>query len=558
MIFKLIKNVLISLLVLIPIVFGLVAFFVDKNEIISAVNSKIEKQFGKQIKYDQDLDFSFFPVPQIKLTNVNYFDELHKLELEIAKLELVSSWHSIFSLEPKIIKLNLIEPKLKLNYKQVARKKFILIKNSQIISPNFQNIINKFEKIRVEQGTISFLIGDNFHEISKFNSSLKIGKNYEILSTFYYENFKSSYNVNIFGEFENGFNFQIDQKFLNKNSLIYNGEINFGEYVIVDGKINSDKLNIEEVLTLISMFNFINKPNYYAAGIFFNNPQAIFDVYIEDLNYNNYNLSKNNFKLIYSNNILKIKDLNSFYDKTELNLDGFYNFSQKKFDAKASFNSLKIDERFFSDNSKIFIKEAYLKCSANILYNQSSGILFLEKLSIKKGKCRTKKPKISGINIDKMVTKVDNLNTFQDFFDLFNVNKYSGLTVLDFMSLDFRFKNKKFLADSFEAKHPFVKVKSIGEMNVVNKNIDFNNEVKIKTDKFKNLPSFKIFFKGDIDDYNVTYDLEKVKSALFKKGVDKLIGKKKIIISPDSLKNILNNEEVKEFNPDKLFDLFLD
>ena len=84
------------------------------------------------------------------------------------------------------------------------------------------------------------------------------------------------------------------------------------------------------------------------------------------------------------------------------------------------------------------------------------------------------------------------------------------------------------------------------------------NNVKIKTKKFPSLPDFTIFIKGEADKYKTTYDLDKVKSALFKQGVDKLIGeRKKIIINPKSLKKLLDNENIKELNTDKLFDLFL-
>ena len=45
---------------------------------------------------------------------------------------------------------------------------------------------------------------------------------------------------------------------------------------------------------------------------------------------------------------------------------------------------------------------------------------------------------------------------------------------------------------------------------------------------------------GNIDNYK-TYDLDKVKAVLLKKGVDSLIGKrKKIIINPKSLDKLFN------------------
>ena len=558
MFFKSIKNLIILFLIIIPISLIGLSFFIDKSEIISALNSKIEKQFGKKIKYDQDLKISFFPIPQIKLTNIHYYDDIYNLDLKIAELKLITSWSSIFSLNPQITKLNLIEPKLKVMKRETANKKYTLVKNDFLYSAKLQRIISKFQKIQIERGTLKFLVADNFNEISKIDANLKIGKSYEFLSTFYYPNLKSSYNMNILGLFETGFKFQIDQKFLNKNSIIYKGNIDFNNFIEITGKINSDKLSIKELATLISKVNFLNKPNYLTVNNDNKPIKVLLDVNIENINFQEYIFSKNSFRLNYSNNILKIIDVYSLYDKAELNLDGTYNFFKKKFQSKVSLSDLKVDKDFFSKDSHIFIKEAYLNCSANILFDNSLAAPFLNKLSFDNGRCKAKEPKLGGINVNDVIKKVDNLNTFQDFFDLFDLKKFPGDTTLNFLSLDFRLKNKNFLIDLFEANHNFVKVKSNGNMNIVSQDIDIDNEVNIVTDKLKSLPNFKVFVKGNIENYKISYDYEKVKSALFKKGVDKLIGKNKIIINPNSLKNLLNDKGVKELNTDKLFDLFLD
>jgi len=555
---KSIKNLVILFLIVLPISLVGLSLFVDKGKIIETLNTKIEEQFGKKIKYDQDLKISFFPIPQIKLTNIEYYDDTYNLDLKIAELKLVTSWSSILSLNPQITKLNLIEPKLNVIKRKKANKKYTLVKSDYVNSSKFQKIINKFQKIQIERGTLKFLFDENFHEISKIDANLKIGKSYELLSTFYYPNLKSSYNMNILGLFETGFNFQIDQKFLNKNSIIYKGNIDFNNFIEVTGKINSDKLSLKELTTLISKVNFFNKSNYLTVKKNSNPIRASFDAKIENINFQQYIFSKNSFRLNYSNNILKISDASSFFDKAELNLDGTYNFFQKKFSSKFALSDFKVDKKFFSADTPIFIKEAYLNCSANISFNNSLASPFLNKLSFERGRCRTKQPKLGGIDINDVITKVDNMNTFQDFFDLFDFKKFSGDTTLNFMSLDFRVKNKNFLIDLFEANHKFLKVKSNGNMNIASQDLDIDNEVNIVTDKLKNLPKFKVFVKGNIENYKVSYDLEKVKSALFKKGVDKLIGKNKIIINPDSLKNLLNDKGVKELNTDKLFDLFLD
>ena len=81
----------------------------------------------------------------------------------------------------------------------------------------------------------------------------------------------------------------------------------------------------------------------------------------------------------------------------------------------------------------------------------------------------------------------------------------------------------------------------------------------LKTKKFPLLPQFSVFLNGNVENYKVTYDFDKVKTVLLKKGIDNLIGKrKKIIINPKSIDKILKDNPIKELNTEKLFDLFLD
>ena len=62
-----------------------------------------------------------------------------------------------------------------------------------------------------------------------------------------------------------------------------------------------------------------------------------------------------------------------------------------------------------------------------------------------------------------------------------------------------------------------------------------------------------------MEEYKDTYDYQKVKAVILKKGIGNLIGKrKKIIINPKSIDKILKENPIKELNTEKLFDLFLD
>ena len=83
------------------------------------------------------------------------------------------------------------------------------------------------------------------------------------------------------------------------------------------------------------------------------------------------------------------------------------------------------------------------------------------------------------------------------------------------------------------------------------------NNIFIKTKKFKNLPSFQVSVKGNSKDYKVSYNFEKIKSAILNDGINTILKKqKKIVINPKELKNLIDKNS-KNFKPEKIIDLFL-
>ena len=83
--------------------------------------------------------------------------------------------------------------------------------------------------------------------------------------------------------FLKGFKFQIDQKFLNNNALIYNGNISFEEKTFINGTINSSKLDLDEVLVILSKFQSLKKNFILAKSSFNKDIEANFLVNIEEI-----------------------------------------------------------------------------------------------------------------------------------------------------------------------------------------------------------------------------------------------------------------------------------
>ena len=97
--------------------------------------------------------------------------------------------------------------------------------------------------------------------------------------------------------------------------------------------------------------------------------------------------------------------------------------------------------RIFNPKNDFKVHKAYLTCALDYNFDNSSKEKLLKNFSINKGNCRSNNLIISGIDIKKIISKVDNMNTFQDFFDIFNFKKFNGFTKFD--SIFFNFKMKK-------------------------------------------------------------------------------------------------------------------
>ena len=77
------------------------------------------------------------------------------------------------------------------------------------------------------------------------------------------------------------------------------------------------------------------------------------------------------------------------------------------------------------------------------------------------------------------------------------------------------------------------------------------------TKKFNNLPSFQVLVNGNSKKYKVSYDFEKIKSAILTDGLNTILKKqKKIVINPKELKNLIDKNS-NDLKPEKIIDFFL-
>ncbi len=558
MLFKLLKFLIIVAITIATLLLGVV-LSIDKEKFIQKINDKIRSDFGKEIQYNHEIELNFFPFPQIKLKNIKYFDRILNLDLKVKELSLTSSWRSILVLDPEIKNLHLFEPELNISQKKIANTKFILVNNPKDSFTDIQNLAKKFKKVIIEDGVLTFDDSGTLNQFEKLNGSLNIANYYDLQLTFYYSNIKSNFNSKIFGSFEDGFKYQVDQSFLNENKVFYNGNISYKDNTLIEGKVSSKKLNLDEVFILLSRLNGLRNSNYLLANI--KNPllEAKFDVDIAKINFRGKPLEFTTFQIIFKDNNLFVKNFISNYLDSRLKLESKYNLISKKLNGKFNTQGLLIDESFFQPKSKFKIKQAFFTCNMDYKFDNSFKKKSLKNFSINNGICKSNNLVISGIDVKNIISKVDNISTFQDFFNLFNLKKVGGITELETMFFKFKLSNNKLSLSDFETRNEVMKIRSFGNYNIISKDLNADNEISLKTKKFPSLPEFSVFLNGNLENYKVTYDFDKVKTVLLKKGIDNLIGKrKKIIINPKSIDKILKDNPIKELNTEKLFDLFLD
>ena len=150
------------------------------------------------------------------------------------------------------------------------------------------------------------------------------------------------------------------------------------------------------------------------------------------------------FKNMYSE-ILVNEDNVSFRNSRANYLDSIikanakYSIVNKKLKGKISIFDYLVEDKLIG-NSEFYLKDTSFDCDSEILVTNKRTKQFLDKFHLT-GECISANANIVGINLNKISNKVDNIETFQDFFNLFNKNEMKGNTPLD--SINFTFKLKE-------------------------------------------------------------------------------------------------------------------
>ncbi len=540
------------------LVLTILPIFLDKKKIIIAINNKIKNELNLNIDLGEDLKLNFFPFPELKFNNLVFKDESKGLSVKVVDVEIISTWRSIIKLDPYIQEVRLNYPQVQFKNKNIASNLKLLVGNEGNDKDlNLKKLFNNFKSLKVKNGNVEFELSGKKHVFENIDLGIKSTDSTQLKANIDYKNLKSLIKLDLRTDNFKDFNFSVNKLFNNNNEIFGLGKIQSEKNKLnIRGNLNSEKLDVDNISKILS---FINKPflrnNIYPVKVAL--PKI--DINMK-LNIDKMIAKEIIFKNMYSE--ILVNEDNVFFRNSRANYlnstikaNAKYWKDNKKLKGKISIFDYLVEDKLIG-NSEFYLKDTSFDCDSEILVMNKKTKQFLDKFYVT-GECISANANIIGINLNKISEKVDNIETFQDFFNLFNKNEMKGNTPLDSISFTFKLKESIFFLNQLEAIQKNVKVLSNGKYYIYDDNLDLKNNVFIKTKKFKNLPSFQVLVNGNSKKYKVSYDFENIKSAVLTDGINTILKKqKKIVINPKEFKNLIDKNS-KDLRPEKIIDLFI-
>ena len=541
------------------LVLTILPIFLDKKKIITAINSKIKDELNLDIDLGEDFKLTFFPFPELEFSNLIFTDKSKGLYIKIIEVEIISTWRSLIKLDPIIEEVRLKNPLVQFqNNTKIAGDLIVLARNYEINQDlSLKKIFSSVHNLKVKNGKVEFESFRNKHILENIDLGIKSNGYAELKADIDYKNLKSLVKLDVKTQNFKDFDFSLNKLFDNKNEIFGLGKIKFDKKKInIEGNINSEKLNVDEISKILA---FINKP-LYRKTIF---PVATMFPKINinlKLTIDKIITKKILFKNLYSEiladeNNVYFRNLRANYLNSTIKANAQYSEVNKQLKGKISIFDYLVEEKLIG-NSEFYLKDTLFDCDSEFLIMNQRTKQFFDKLYAN-GECISANANIVGFNIDKITNKIDNIETFQDFFNLFNKKEMKGNTQIDSINFTFKLKESIFFLNQLEAVQKNIKVLSNGKYYIYDDNLDLKNNIFLKTKKFNNLPSFQVLVNGNSKKYKVSYDFENIKSAILTDGINTILKKqKKIVIKPEEFKNLIEKNS-KNLSPEKIIDLFL-
>ena len=538
------------------ILIAILPFFIDKQRIATLIEDRLKNDFKVNLTFDKNISINFFPKPTLKIYSIKFLDDKTKTEIIADKINLAATWTSLINLKPEIESLEVFSPIININKedKSTKSKNLIFVKNKdESLIKNLKSKLENFNIIKISQGVINF----SENSLRNVNLIFKSDYNFKVKGDLEFPKLASKLIFDLV-EKDNFFDFIIQQKINEKNIIRYRGDLRFsGKYFLINGQGRSNFIDANEISNLLgNLSSIINSDmKLVNASILANEINLNFK--IDKFKINESFLDSTQFDLKLLNNVLKINAFNAYFNDAIINGDFNFFLANKKFSGRKNIKNLLIKKEYFG-LTKIDLFDGTVDCSitykGNISDNNFEKIV---KSMDSKGNCSTGKIKISGVDFAQIAKTVDKINDFPSLIKIINKKNFGKESKFEKITLKFDIKNGFLYIKPLKAFHKNLTLNSNGNLNILKDYLTLDSKAYFKTVKYKDLPAVGISMVGSSSTPEVSYDLTELKQKIFNEGVKKILkDKKSIVVDPDVINDFFKKNLKKEFDPNKIIDLF--
>ena len=527
-------------------------FFCGKKKFVDLIEQQIKQEFGADISFNDDVSLHFVPFPSVKINSLKYINK--NLDLYVDKLNISLTWSSILDLKPEINNLELHSPFLKWDSNLKLSEKFLVKVNSNNdkFSSKLNEISKKFDLIKIYDGKAE-IKNQKIERINSFNAVIRGKNNLRANGDFFLVNLNSSLRFDLSQGNPNEFNLIMQQKINEKNKIDFIGKVNlFDNDFSLNGNVQSDLLNLDELLLFNKSLSLLKNNQLISinSNIKTNKKINFFikKLLLKDLIFNN-----TKFLLLISNSAYKITNFSSRFDESIITGKSTIFPETKRVVGNLYLKEFLVKESYFG-KTKYDLFDGKFDCKVEFKYFIGKYKNNFKSLN-SAGNCKSKNIKLKGINLEEIAKSVDSIGDFSTLIKTINPKKWTGISTLNKIDINFKTKNGVVSFQDTSANHSNLDLEVSGDYRILDDKINFKNKAYFKTKKFEKLPPLGILIKGSTQDYDINYDYQNLKQKLFNEGVKKILNEKKsITINPDEIKKLFDQ---KKIDPNKIIDLFV-
>jgi len=534
------------ILLIFPIIYF--SFFFDSENFKNSIVENISNKINEDIRFDNQIDLTFFPNPKIVLYNLSFSDK--KKTVNVYNTEITSKWESLLRGSLEFKKIKFLNPNISLNFKKFKQTRtfehYFVHVNSNNYSKNIDSHLSLFKEIEVEDGILKILTNSGEKNLEKINL-LFTNANRQIDGNFFFKNLNSNFFLKAKSQSDNyeAIDVSIEQKIQNhKEKIFLNGIITNQDQIFeFNGLLKSKSLNISKLMQLTTK----KKPERVLLSKKVKNTFPDFfkvkiNANIEKLNIYNQTFYNVTFNSFINNNLMKIEQFKCNYLGGILNFNADYNKGNSRLKGMVFFQK-------FSLPTNPFRKKQYylgggennLSSSFESFFEENNFQSLIKNLNLI-GKLEIKNVDLYGLDLDEFSKKIDNFSGINDFFEILKLSKNGNESKVDSIKSDFRINNNKLKFDNLTSRSSNITVYSSGIYFLNTKKLNVSNKIKIRLKKFPNFPSFNVKVQGLVGELDYIYDLKNLKEYLISRSLKKLLKK--------------NNEKLEEF--EDFLDFFTD